>query len=115
MPLHLQAKLLRVLQEHKVIRLGGYHPTNLDIRIIAATNQDLEKLVDENKFRSDLYYRLNILPIKVLPLRERMADFDDLVFHFIVKYNDKLNKHITGIDKAFLQILKNYSLAGKCP
>lgn len=112
MPLHLQAKLLRVLQEHKVIRLGGYHPTNLDIRIIAATNQDLEKLVDENKFRSDLYYRLNILPIKVLPLRERMADFDDLVFHFIVKYNDKLNKHITGIDKAFLQILKNYSWPG---
>lgn len=80
MPLHLQAKLLRVLQEHKVIRLGGYHPTNLDIRIIAATNQDLEKLVDENKFRSDLYYRLQHPAYKVLPLRERMADFDDLVF-----------------------------------
>ena len=112
MPLHLQAKLLRVLQDRKVIRLGGYHPTNLDIRIIAATNQDLEKLVDENKFRSDLYYRLNILPISVLPLRERMADFDDLVFHFIVKYNEKLSKRIYGIDKDFLQLLKNYPWPG---
>lgn len=112
MPLHLQAKLLRVLQDRKVIRLGGYHPTSLDIRIIAATNQNLEKLVDENKFRSDLYYRLNILPICVLPLRERMADFDDLVFHFIVKYNEKLSKHISGIDKDFLQLLKSYSWPG---
>lgn len=112
MPLHLQVKLLRVLQDKKIIRLGGFHPIELDIRIIAATNQNLEKLVESKKFRSDLFYRLNILPLIVPPLRDRMGDFNDLIFHFINKYNKRLNKNISGIDKEYLAALKKYPWPG---
>lgn len=112
MPLHLQAKLLRVLQEKQVIRLGGFHPIDLDVRIIAATNHDLEKLVQEKRFRSDLFYRLNILPINIPPLRNRISDLDQLVFHFIDKYNVRLNKNILGIESDFLELLKSYRWPG---
>lgn len=112
MPLHLQAKLLRVLQEKQVIRLGGFHPIDLDVRIIAATNQDLEKLVQEKKFRLDLFYRLNILPINIPPLRNRLSDLNELVFHFIEKYNSRLNKNILGIESDFLDLLKSYPWPG---
>ena len=112
MPLHLQAKLLRVLQERKVVRLGGFHPMDLDIRVIAATNQDLEEMVRQMKFRSDLFYRLNILPVYVPPLRRRMGDFDDLVFHFIEQFGQKLNKPVSWINNHFLDQLKHYSWPG---
>lgn len=112
MPLHLQAKLLRVLQDNQVIRLGGFHPIDLDIRIIAATNQNLEKMVQDKKFRSDLFYRLNILPLNVPPLRNRISDFNDLVFHFIKKYNTRLKKNISGVDNDFLNMLKSYTWPG---
>lgn len=112
MPLHLQSKLLRVLQDRQVVRLGGFHPTNLDIRIIAATNQNLEQLVKDKKFRSDLFYRLNVLPIHISPLRNRMDDFNDLLFFFIEKYNNKLGKYITGINQKLLTILKSYTWPG---
>ncbi len=112
MPLHLQAKLLRVLQEKQVIRLGGFHPIDLDVRIIAATNQNLEKMVQEKKFRSDLFYRLNILPITIPSLRNRISDLDELVFHFIEKYNARLSKNILGIKNDFLDLLKSYTWPG---
>lgn len=112
MPLHLQAKILRVLQDKHVIRLGGFHPVELDVRIIAATNQDLESMVQNKKFRSDLFYRLNILPLNVPPLRNRLSDFNELVFHFIGKYNDRLKKNVSGFETEFLDILKSYSWPG---
>lgn len=112
MPLHLQVKLLRVLQDRQVVRLGGFHPIDLDVRIIAATNQDLETMVQNKKFRSDLYYRLNILPINLPPLRNRLSDFNELVFHFIKKYNARLDKQISGVDTDFLNILKSYTWPG---
>ncbi len=112
MPLHLQSKLLRVLQDKQVIRLGGFHPINLDIRIIAATNQDLEKMVQDKKFRSDLFYRLNILPISTPPLRNRLSDFNELVFHFIEKYNARLKKNISGVENDFMDMIKGYTWPG---
>lgn len=112
MPLHLQAKLLRVLQERQVVRLGGFHPTELDIRVVAATNQNLEDLVEQNKFRADLFYRLNILPVNLPPLRRHMSDFDDLVFHFISVFSEKLGRNITGINNNFMSKLRSYSWPG---
>lgn len=112
MPLHLQAKLLRVLQEHQIVRLGGFHPTDLDIRVIAATNQDIETMVDKMRFRPDLFYRLNILPICIPPLRNHLQDMDELVLHFIKTYSDKLGKNIIGADTEFISRLKQYSWPG---
>jgi len=101
MPMELQSKLLRVLQQKEINRIGGSSPIKVDIRIIAATNRDLEKEVAEGRFRLDLYYRLNIFPIELPSLRERRDDIPILVEHFIEQYNLKTGKKITGLsDKA---------------
>ncbi|MBU5439250.1 sigma 54-interacting transcriptional regulator [Tissierella sp. MSJ-40] len=112
LPLYLQAKLLRVLQENTIQRLGSINPIPIDIRIIAATNQDLESMMEEDNFRDDLYYRLNVIPIDLPPLRERLDDIDILVYHFIKKYSNKLDKKIDSISNEALDILKNYSWPG---
>lgn len=87
LPLHLQVKLLRVLQEGEIQRIGENTPRKVDVRVIAATNRDLEQLVAEGKFRQDLYYRLNVIPIYIPPLRERREDIAPLIEHFIRKYS----------------------------
>jgi len=88
-PLELQPKLLHALQDRQIMRIGGTNPIKLDVRIIAATNRDLEKMVAENKFRRDLYYRINIIPLRVPPLRERKEDIVPLAFHFLRQFNQK--------------------------
>jgi len=112
MPMHLQVKLLRVLQDKKVQRLGGTQPIPINTRIIAATNKNLEKLVKTEKFREDLYYRLNVFRINLPPLRERMEDLPDLISYFIDKFNSVMSNQITGIDEEALDILKHYSFPG---
>ncbi len=109
---HLQAKLLRVLQENTIQRLGSITPIPVDIRVIAATNQDLESMMEEDKFREDLFYRLNVIPIYLPLLNERIDDIDLLAKHFIDKYNKKLFKNIKGISKEALDLLKSYSWPG---
>ncbi len=87
MQLHLQAKLLRVLQEREVDRVGGSHPLKVDVRVVATTNRDVGRAIEKNEFRSDLFYRLNVVPIKIPPLRQRAGDIPLLADHFIEKYN----------------------------
>jgi two-component system response regulator PilR (NtrC family) len=102
-PLSIQVKLLRVLQEKEFRRVGGTKNIRVDVRIIAATNQDLEKLVSESKFREDLYYRLDVIPIVVPPLRERKEDIPMLADAFIKRFNLAFGKKIEGIDHDALQ------------
>src|SRR5271156_4782409 len=92
LPLDLQPKLLRVLQEQQIERLGGGRTIPIDVRVVAATNQDLWQLVQEKKFRADLYYRLNVFPIRVPPLRERIEDIPLLAEHFVRKFADRQGK-----------------------
>ena len=92
MPLYLQVKLLRVLQEKTIVRIGSNKLISLDIRVIAATNKDLKELVRRGKFREDLYYRLNVIPIEIPPLRERKGDLELLLNSLIDKYNIEFNK-----------------------
>ena len=94
MPLDLQAKILRVLQEHEVMRIGGRQMIPLNIRIVSATNKDLHELVKEGKFRLDLYYRLNIVPIEIPPLRERKEDIAPLAYYFLQKKNAKYQLNV---------------------
>lgn len=98
LPLNLQVKLLRALQEQEIYRIGGQVPIKLNVRILAATNKDLEKMVKEKKFREDLFYRLNVVPIHIPPLRERKSDILPLAMHFLDKFNDKykMNKHFSS-------------------
>lgn len=91
LPLDMQVKLLRVLQEGEITRVGGTRTIKIDVRIIAATNRDLKKMVDKKLFREDLYYRLNVIPITVVPLRERKKDIKPLAMHFLAKFNKKYN------------------------
>lgn len=111
-PLHLQSKLLRVLQESELERIGGSKTIKLNIRVISATNRLLDDEVKNDKFRSDLYYRLNVFPIKVPPLRERTDDIELLIKHFIAKFNVKLNKNIKQISRKGLIKLKLYDWPG---
>ncbi|WP_312474510.1 sigma 54-interacting transcriptional regulator [Neobacillus sp.] len=111
MPLHLQVKLLRVLQEKKVKRIGGLQEKPIDMRIIAATNQDLAKKVKEKTFREDLYYRLNVVPINIPPLRERKEDIEALTFYYLPFFNQKYNKNIE-MNELMLERLKKYSWPG---
>src|SRR5215510_5469783 len=98
LPLELQPKLLRVLQEQQVERLGsGGRPTSVDVRVIAATNQDLEDMVQRRTFRADLFYRLNVFPIRVPPLRERADDIPLLAAHFVQRFSKRQGKRIEEI------------------
>ncbi len=112
MPLELQAKLLRVLQEREVERLGSTQTVKVDVRVIAATNQDLAQLVREKKFRADLFYRLNVFPISVPPLRRRAGDIPLLAEHFIRVFNERMNKHIKGIPVEALEALTRHAWPG---
>jgi PAS domain S-box-containing protein len=109
--LDMQVKLLRVLQEKEIKRVGGTDTIKIDIRVIAATNRNLEKMVDEKTFREDLYYRLNVVPITILPLRERKGDIEPLINYFMSVFNKKynFNKVITG---AAVDSLKEYRWPG---
>jgi len=111
-PLELQPKLLRVLQEKEFERLGGTRSIRSDVRLIAATNRDLPKMVEEREFRADLYYRLNVFPIKIPPLRERAEDIPLLVRYFVSKYAQTLNKKITSIPAKVMKALQEYSWPG---
>lgn len=112
MPVSMQVKLLRVLQEREFESVGGLTTQTVDIRIIAATNRNLEKMIKEDKFREDLYYRLNVISIILPSLRNRKEDINLLVEHFIQKMNIKLNKNVTGIDKKSLMYLQEYHWPG---
>jgi transcriptional regulator with GAF, ATPase, and Fis domain len=112
MPIELQAKLLRVLQEKEIERVGGTETIRIDVRIIAATNKNLEKEVAEGRFRLDLYYRLNVFPVTLPPLRQRYEDIPVLVQHFIAHYNRKTGKKITGISDNALKKMMSYHWPG---
>ena len=114
MPLYLQAKLLRVLSERKVERIGSSStsPINVDVRIIAATNQNLEKMIEQKEFREDLYYRLNVVPLRIPPLRERKDDIPFLIQHFIGKYNKILGKEIRAASEPVMELLMEYQWPG---
>jgi DNA-binding NtrC family response regulator len=111
-PIEMQVKLLRVLQESEFERVGGIKTTRVDVRVIAATNRDLLAEVEAGRFRKDLYYRLNVVPIHLPPLRDRRADVPALVRHFIEKYNKRLNKKIEGIADEALVTLQAYPWPG---
>jgi DNA-binding NtrC family response regulator len=112
MPLELQPKLLRALQDHEFERLGGNRTIRVDVRIIAATNRNLKKMVEEGKFRSDLYYRLNVFPMTVPPLRERREDIPLLTRFFTQRYARKLNRAIEEIPSPTLEALVRYEWPG---
>ena len=112
LPHELQAKLLRVLQEGEFERVGGNETLKVDVRVIAATNHDLEKAVQERRFRPDLYYRLNVFPIRIPPLRERKDDIPPLVRHFALAFAAKMGKKIHTIPKATLAALQAHSWPG---
>jgi transcriptional regulator with GAF, ATPase, and Fis domain len=110
--LEVQGKLLRVLETRQIERLGNPRPITVDVRVIAATNRDLEQAVHEGKFRSDLYYRLNVFPISVPSLRERPEDIVSLVWAFVDEFAKRFNKNIQSIDKENLDALRAYSWPG---
>ena len=111
-PLELQPKLLRVLQEREFERLGSTRTMKSDARLIAATNRDLDALVAEQKFRSDLYYRLNVFPVRVPPLRERPEDIPLLVRHFVQQFSRRLGKVVDSIPSDTMSALVRYSWPG---
>jgi DNA-binding NtrC family response regulator len=112
MPIDLQVKLLRVLQEKEIEPVGGRSPVKINVRVIAATNRNLEKEVGEGRFRLDLYYRLNVFPIMLPPLRERIDDIPALTKHFITIYNRKSGKKITGVSDKALRNMMAYTWPG---
>ncbi len=112
MPLALQAKLLRVLQENVVDRIGSKQPIPIDTRIICTTNRNIENEVREGRFREDLYYRINVFPIKIPPLRDRKEDIEPLVAYFLKKYTTLFNKTIIHVSDEALKILKGYNWPG---
>ena len=112
MPLYMQIKLLRVLQERKIIRIGSNQLIDVDVRIIAATNQNLEHLVETGEFRKDLYYRLNVVPIEVPPLRKRTGDIFIFAEHFAEKYATLFKKNFTSISSEVLNIFEKYEWPG---
>jgi len=108
----LQLRLLRVLQEGEIKSVGASHTISVDVRIIAATNKHLDELVQEGKFREDLYYRLNVFPIILPPLHERREDITDLINHFIQKYSIKIGKKISGVSQEVMDMLANARYPG---
>lgn len=112
MPLELQPKLLRALQERTYERVGSARTKSVDVRLVAATNRDLEEMMTERQFRSDLYYRLNVFPIRIPPLRERREDISLLVQHFTQKYACRMGKRIDAVSAATIQRLERWSWPG---
>ncbi len=112
MPLFLQAKILRVLQERQIERIGGLNPIPVDVRVIAATHRDLEQMIAQGEFRQDLYYRINVIPMAIAPLRERKEDLESLCEHFIQVYNQQLNKNVQTMSDSFRKKLWEYSWPG---
>ena len=112
LPAPLQVKLLRALQEEEVRRVGDTRPIKVDVRVVAATSRDLSAMVDDGSFRQDLYYRLNVMPIEIPPLRERKDDIAPLIEHFIGVCNRKLGTHITGLSDEALKVLQAYEWPG---
>ncbi len=112
MSLKLQVKLLRVLQERSFERVGGSKTINVDVRMIAATHRDLDALVKEGKFREDLYYRLNVVPIHIPPLRERRQDIPLLLNHFLERWNKINNTNLEGLTEQSLDVLTSYDYPG---
>jgi formate hydrogenlyase transcriptional activator len=108
----LQPKLLRILQEQEFERLGGNRTLKVDVRVVAATNRDLSILVEEGKFRSDLFYRLNVFPIVLPPLRERPEDIPRLVHHFVKKAEERMRRPITSIPNEVMEAIKNHPWPG---
>ena len=112
MPLQAQVKLLRILQDGELTRIGGNEVIKTDVRVIAATNIDLEKAIEDGNFRKDLFYRLSVFPITLPPLRERPEDIHILVFHFLEQYKEKTGRFVSGISKEALRALVNYEWLG---
>lgn len=112
MPLHLQVKLLHVLQNMRFERVGGNKSILVDVRVIAATNKDLEKMIAEGAFREDLYYRLSVIPLSIPPLRERKEDIKTLMYHFLRKYNAFMNRKIEGFTPEVEELYMNHDWAG---
>ncbi|MGA2449472.1 MAG: sigma-54 dependent transcriptional regulator [Polyangiaceae bacterium] len=111
-PVEMQVKLLRVLQESEFERVGGIKTIRVDVRLVAATNRDLKKLIVAGGFRDDLFYRLNVVPIRLPPLRERVGDIPLLVDHFLAKFNERLKKNVEGLEPAALELLGQYPWPG---
>ena len=107
-----QTDLLRVLQEREIVRVGGNQTIKVDFRIVAATNKDLEQLIEEGKFRPDLFYRLNVFHIEIPPLRERREDIPLLVDHFVRKFSNEMSKRITRVSPAAMNGLQQYNWPG---
>jgi formate hydrogenlyase transcriptional activator len=112
LPLELQPKLLRALQEQEFERLGSSQTIRVDVRVVAATNQDLTQMVNERRFRADLYYRLNVFPIPLPPLRDRIEDIPMLVRHFVREFADRMNKSIDVIPDHVMDILRIHNWPG---
>jgi formate hydrogenlyase transcriptional activator len=112
LPMDLQAKLLRVLQDGQFERVGASHTLTVDVRVVAATNEDLEAAIEAGKFRADLYYRLNVFPIGLPPLRERKDDIPILVRHLVMKHRTRLGKPIDSIPRAVMEALVDYAWPG---
>ncbi|MCI4661802.1 MAG: sigma-54 dependent transcriptional regulator [Neomegalonema sp.] len=112
LPLDIQVKLLRAIQEGEVDPVGGKKPVKVDIRLISATNKDLQQLVDEGKFREDLFYRLNVFPLSLPTLRDRREDIPELIEHFIRKFAIEEGRNVSGIEPSALQLLSEYPWPG---
>jgi len=112
LPMELQPKLLRALQEQEFERLGSSQTIHVDVRIVAATNQNLESMVIDRHFRADLYYRLNVFPVLLPPLRERSEDIPLLIRHFVQEFANRLNKTIDGIPDDVMEALQRYDWPG---
>jgi len=112
LPIELQPKLLRVLQEQEFERLGSSRTIQVDVRIVAATNQDLLQLIEEKRFRADLYYRLNVFPITLPPLRERRSDIPLLARHFLHKFARRMGKEINYLPEEFVSVLQLHDWPG---
>lgn len=112
MPVAMQSKLLRVLQEKEIERLGENRPVHVDVRVVAASNRPLEELISEGRFRQDLYYRLNVVSVVIPPLRERMEDIDELVMHFIGKFNIEFGIDVQDMEKDVWDLFYSYHWPG---
>jgi two-component system, NtrC family, response regulator PilR len=108
----MQVKLLRVLQERRFRRVGGLEELTADIRVVAATNQDLARLITEGRFREDLFYRINVIPIALPPLRDRREDIGLLAEHFLAKYNEQMGKDIAGVSRESMELLVKHDWPG---